>query len=57
LELNGTLKLLVYTDDVIVLEENLNIIDKNTKILTEASREVGVEINSEKKLSNAVNVR
>jgi hypothetical protein len=47
LELNGTHQLLVYSDDVTTLSENLNTI-KSRETLLEASREVGLEINAEK---------
>jgi hypothetical protein len=48
LKLNGTHKLLVYADDVNVLGDNIDPIQKNTKILTDASEEVGPEVNAEK---------
>jgi hypothetical protein len=47
LELNGIHQLLVYADDIEVLDENMNTVQKNRKVLSEASREVGLEVNIE----------
>jgi hypothetical protein len=42
LKLNGTLQLLAYANDVNLLGDNIDIIKKNTKTLTDASKEVGL---------------
>jgi hypothetical protein len=48
LKLNGTHQLLAYADDVDLLEDGIDTIKKNTETLTDASKEIGLEINVEK---------
>jgi hypothetical protein len=48
LKLNGTHRLLAYADDVNLLGDNTDIINKNTETLIDASKEVGLEVNVEK---------
>jgi hypothetical protein len=48
LKSNGTLQLLAYNDDVDLLGDNIDTIQKNTETLIDASKEVGLEINIEK---------
>jgi hypothetical protein len=48
LKLNGAYQFLVYTDDMYLLEDNIESIKKNTDTLTEASKEVGLAVNIQK---------
>jgi hypothetical protein len=48
LKLNWTHQLLAYADDVNLLGNNMDTVKKNTQTLTDASKEVGLEINVEK---------
>jgi hypothetical protein len=49
LKFNGTHQLLTYADDVNLLGDNIDTIKKNTETFIDASREVGLEINIEKR--------
>jgi hypothetical protein len=46
--LNETNQLLAYADDVNIVGENIDTIQKNTKALLDARKEVGLEVNPEK---------
>jgi hypothetical protein len=48
LKLNGTHQLLAYADDVNLLGDNIDTIQKNTETLIDASKQVGLEIIVEK---------
>jgi hypothetical protein len=48
LKLNGIHQLLVYADDMNLLGGNTDIKKKNTETLTDASKEAGLEVNTEK---------
>jgi hypothetical protein len=48
LNLYGTHQLLIYADDVNVLGDNIDTIKKNTQTLIGTSKEVGLEVNTEK---------
>jgi hypothetical protein len=46
--LNGTHQFLAYTDHANLLGDNIDTLKKNTLALTDATKEVGLEINVEK---------
>jgi hypothetical protein len=46
--LNGTHQLLAYPDDVNLLGDNIDTVNKNSEILVDAGREVGLEVHVEK---------
>jgi hypothetical protein len=48
LKMNGTNQHLAYADDVNILRENIDTIQKNAEALLHAGKEVGLEVNSEK---------
>jgi hypothetical protein len=48
LKSNGTHQLWAYANDVNLLGDNIDTINKNTKTLIDASKEVGLEVNVEK---------
>jgi hypothetical protein len=48
LKSNGTHQLLNYADDVNILGDDIDAINKNTQTLIYASKEIGLEVNTEK---------
>jgi uncharacterized lipoprotein YehR (DUF1307 family) len=61
LKLNGMHQLLVYADDLNLLENSINTTKKNKETLNDASKYVGLEVNAEKtkyiSLSRHQNIR
>jgi hypothetical protein len=47
-KLSGTHQLLGYADNVNLMEHDINNINEKTKALVYASKEVGLEVNTEK---------
>jgi hypothetical protein len=50
--MNETHQLLVYADDVNMLGDDINTTNKITAAIIDASKEVGVEVNTEKSKSH-----
>jgi hypothetical protein len=48
LKLNGSHQLLVYADDVNMLEGSINTIKKNSEALVVGTKETGLEVNADK---------
>jgi hypothetical protein len=48
LKLKGTYQLLTYADDINIVGENVDTVKKNTEAVLDASKEVGLEVNTEK---------
>jgi hypothetical protein len=48
LKLNGTHQILAYVDDLNLLGDNIDTINKNKETLIDASKEVGLQVNIEK---------
>jgi hypothetical protein len=48
LKLNGTHQLLVYTDDVNMLDGSVHTTKENAEALLVASKEIGLEVNADK---------
>jgi hypothetical protein len=48
LKLSGTHQLLAYADDVNLVGDNIDTINKITETSTDASKEVGLEVNLER---------
>jgi hypothetical protein len=48
LKLNGTYQFMVYADDVNLFGDNINTINKNIEVLIDASKDVSLEVNTEK---------
>jgi hypothetical protein len=48
LKFNGTHQIMAYADDLNLLGDNIDTINKNTETLIDASKEVGLEVKVEK---------
>jgi hypothetical protein len=51
LNLNGTHQLLAYANDVNILRGSVYTVKENAKALVVATKEIGLEVNADKKLS------
>ena len=49
LKLNGTHQLLAYADDVNILGESIHTVKGNAEALVVATKEIGLEVNADKK--------
>jgi hypothetical protein len=50
LKLSGTDQLLIFAVDVNVLADNINNMKENTEAVINASKEIGLELNTEKRI-------
>ena len=50
MKLNGTLEVLVYADDVIILGANVHNVKKEAATFIVASKEIGLEVNADKNM-------
>jgi hypothetical protein len=57
LNLNGTLQLLVYDDDVYILGGSVHTINKNAEALVVASKENGLEVKADKTTWSCLEIR
>jgi hypothetical protein len=48
LKLNGTHQLLVYDDDLNLLDDNIGIVNKKTKALIVTGKEISLDVNASK---------
>ena len=48
MNLNGAHRLLVYADDVNILDGSIHTVKKNTEALIVASKEIGLDVNADK---------
>jgi hypothetical protein len=48
LKFNGTHQILVYADDLNLLGDNIDTIKENSETIIDASKKVGLEVNTEK---------
>jgi hypothetical protein len=53
LKLNGTLQLLAYSDDVNILGGSGHTVRENAEALVVATKEIGLEVNTDKKIGRA----